>query len=76
MESTSPAPLIEAQLNITSRLIVGLSPSITLGELQSIRRCVARMDQTISRALTAKTLESEGVAFIGNASFSPIHHVR
>jgi hypothetical protein len=75
MQSTSLALLIEAQLNITSRLILGLSASITSDELQSIRRCLARMDQDISRALTAKALEAEGVASIGNASFPPVHYV-
>ena len=74
--AASPAPLIEGQLNITLQLILGFSASITLEELQSIRRCVARMDHTVNRALAAKTFESDGVAPIGNGPPFPIRYVR
>jgi len=61
---------MEEQLDLTLRLLVGFSASITPDELKSVCGRLGHMYHTMGHLLVARTLESEGVALIGNYSFS------
>jgi hypothetical protein len=68
MDATPPVPLLEEQLDLTFRLVLQFSPSMTLEELMSLRQRFAHMHHTIGHVLTLKALESEGVAPLGSYS--------
>ena len=66
MDAVSPAPLLEEHLDLTQRLLLGLSASMTLEELHSLRQRLAHMHHVVGQEITLRTLDSEGVAPLGN----------
>lgn len=72
MDNISPAPLLEEQLDITLRLLLAFSASMTVEELQTLRRRLAHTHHAIGQVVTLKILESEGVAPMGNNTHHPV----
>ena len=66
METISPAPLFEEQLDLTLRLLLEYSASMSCEELKSLCQRLTHMHHTLGHILTLKTLESEGVAPLGS----------
>lgn len=66
MQLKSLAPLVEEQLDLTLRLLLGLSASMTVEELGSIRQRLVHMHLTVGHVVALKTLESDGVVPLGN----------
>ena len=66
METISPAPLFEEQLDLTLRLLREYSVSLSPEELKSLRQRLAHMHHAVGHMLTLRSLESEGVAPLGN----------
>ena len=62
----SIVPLMEQQLDLTMRLLLGFSVTMTPDELKSVCERLGHMHHTMGHLLVARTLESEGVALIGN----------
>ena len=66
MQLKSVAPLVEEQLDLTLRLLLGLSASMTVEELGSIRQRLVHMYLAVGHVVALKTLESDGVVPLGN----------
>jgi len=70
MQTTSVVPFVEEQLDLTLRLLLGVSASTTPDELESVCQRLSHMHYTVARLLAAKTLESEGTTSTGSYTIS------
>lgn len=66
----STVRIVEEQLDVSLRLLLGYSASITPEEIKSICSRLSFMYHTMGHMLVMKTLESNGVAQLGEPSSS------
>jgi hypothetical protein len=72
MNTTSSTSLLEEHLDLTLRLLLGFSATMSLEDLRSLHQRLAQMHHAVGHVLTLRTLESEGVAPLGKMLSPPL----